>query len=567
VTQHLSSQLPISPPHRYLALCLPWLPAQRAQRVGIAPPDAPFALVEHQRGTLRIAALDPRAARLGLELGLGLSEARARVPELAALPFAPAADAALMVKLARVCGAYTPSVAVDPPPVSFHGPALHGLVLDITGCAHLHGGEQALVAALVQRFGKLGITARAALGATPDAARALARFGVAEVHALPLAALGIDGEALMALRRAGFRRIGDLAELPRAPLAARFGSELMRRLGHLLGEQDPHIVPLRAPEPILLCQRFAEPIARTDDVLDTIEMLLVRAAGQLADRAAGGRAFAVRLHRSDGHVARLVVETSAPTRDPALVMRLLRERIDSLADPLDPGFGYDAIDLAVPRSEPLAETQQLLKPLPPAGGVGGGQELGAARGKCPPVSRATCLSPPLPAGGRGEETPDLGPLLDRLAVRYGADSVLRFAGADSHIPERAGTLRPVQANMPASPAPLPNTPPREDGEPPRRPLLLFDPPQRIEVIASVPDGPPRRFAWRGRSYVAVRHEGPERIAPEWWRRQGGHDDNPGLTRDYYRVEDEGGHRFWLFRHGLYSEAATPPHWYIHGLFA
>jgi len=476
------------------------------------------------------------------------------VPQLAALAFTPDQDAALVAKLARLCGAYTPSVAVDPPPQP-----PHGLILDITGCAHLQGGEQALQAILVERFQGLGITARAALGDTPDAARALARFGAADVHALPLAALAIDAEALMALRRAGFRRIGDLAQLPRAPLAARFGGELVRRLGQLLAEQDPHIVPRREAEPIASCQRFAEPIARTDDVLDTIEMLLVQAAAQLAERGTGGRAFAVGLQRSDGHVARLTVETSAPTRDPALVMRLLRERIDSLADPLDPGYGYDAIDLAVPRSEPLAETQQvLLKPLPLAGGVWGGHVPGAASGSCPP--------PAPPASGRGEETPDLGPLLDRLAVRYGPDSVLRFASADSHIPERAGTLRQAQGGA----VPPLDIPPPKAGEPPRRPLLLFDPPQRVEVISAVPDGPPRRFAWRGRHYVALRHEGPERIAPEWWRRRGGHADNPGLTRDYYLVEDEAGHRFWLFRHGLYSEGNAPekpPLWYVHGVFA
>ncbi len=480
-------------------------------------------LVEQQRGALRIAALDQRAAKLGLEHGLGLAGARARVPQLAALPFTPATNAVVIAKLAGLCGDYTPSVAIDPP--SRLHVALHGLMLDITGCAHLQGGEQALYAILVQRFAKLGITARAGLGDTPDAARALARFDATEVRSLPLTALDSDPEALMALRRAGFRRIGDLAELPRAPLAARFGSDLVRRLGHLLGEADPHIVPRREPDPIASCQRFAEPIARTDDVLDTIEMLLVQAAAQLAERGSGGRAFAVRLHRSDGHVAPLEIETSAPTRDPALVMRLLRERIDSLADRLDPGFGYDAIDLAVPRSEPLAETQPALEP-----------------------------------GGPDRKTSDIIPLLDRLAVRYGAGSVLRFASADSHIPERAGTLQAVQTARPVQTGfgPLLSNQPREAGEPPRRPLLLFDPPQRVEVIAAVPDGPPRRFRWRGRHYVAVRHEGPERIAPEWWRRRGGHDDNPGLTRDYYRVEDEAGHRFWLFRHGLYEETAAPP---------
>ena len=254
VTQQFSSTLQLKPPTRYLALCLPWLAAQQARRSGIAPPDLPFALVEQQRGTLRIAALDPRAAKLGLQLGLGLGEARARVPELASCPFVPAEDAALMTRLARLCGSYTPSVAIDPP----HA-ALHGLVLDITGCAHLHGGEPAMAAALVQRLRKLGLTARAALGDTPDAARALARFGASDVHALPLAALEVDPEARQALRRAGFRRISDVAELPRAPLAARFGSNLVRRLQHLLGEADPHIVPLRETQPIMLVRRNAGP--------------------------------------------------------------------------------------------------------------------------------------------------------------------------------------------------------------------------------------------------------------------------------------------------------------------
>ena len=102
----------------------------------------------------------------------------------------------------------------------------------------------------------------------------------------------------------------------------------------------------------------------------------------------------------------------------------------------------------------------------------------------------------------------------------------------------------------------------EPGEPPTRPFHLFDPPQPIEVIAEVPDGPPHQFRWRRATHAVRRYEGPERIAAEWWRRR----DNGGLTRDYYRVEDVHGRRYWLFRHGLYDEKPDP-RWYIHGVFA
>jgi protein ImuB len=399
-----------------------------------------------------------------------------------------------------------------------------GLLLDVTGCAHLHGGEEALRDHLLARIETERLTVRAGLAATPQGARALARFGGEDLGALPLAALDAEPETTHALSRAGFRRIGDLAKITRTALTARFGAVMTTQLARLLGEEDAHVVPQRRRERIFAEQRFAEPIGRTDDVLDVIESLLERTAVPLRERGEGGRKFVAQLHRSDGHVARLEVETGAPTRDPALVLRLLRERIDSLADPLDPGFGYDSVDLAVAHSEVLPDRQESLET-------------------------------------ERRRADDIGPLLDRLAVRHGPSRVLRFAAGNSHIPERAGKLRFLRDKQKTSTWLEVN----ENG-PPLRPLVLLDPPQPVRVIDALPDGPPRRFNWKGKPYRVLRHEGPERIAAEWWRRRGGHEDNPGLTRDYYRVEDESGHRFWLFRHGLYGQEVGHPDWYVHGLF-
>jgi len=232
------------------------------------------------------------------------------------------------------------------------------------------------------------------------------------------------------------------------------------------------------------------------------------------------------LFRSDGHVAWLTIETGAPTRDPAVLNRLFRERIEALRDPLDPGFGYDLIRLGVPRIEPLGPAQLQLE-----GGAIADVELAA--------------------------------LLDRLGVRLGHNRLRRLVRGDSHIPEQAAFELPLSAPRP--PACWPKL---EPGAPPLRPLHLFDPPQRIDVIAEVPDGPPRRFRWRTKLHDVVRYEGPERIASEWWQRKKGYlPGQAGLTRDYYRVEDARGRRFWVFRHGLYAEEKASPDWYLHGLFA
>jgi protein ImuB len=516
---------PSTMPRRYLALWFPFLPAERLRRLGRenggGPDERPLVLVEKVKGALRLAAVEVRALKLGLTPGLTLADARARVPGLAVAEQDLAADAAFLERLAEDSDRWTPLVAID-------GPA--GLLLDITGCSHLFGEEAPLRARIKMRLERIGLTARATIAGTPDSARALARYSrvgivppggdARAVKGLPVAALGAAPEVTVALTRAGLKTIGHLADRPSLPLSARFGEELNARLRRVLGREDIRITP-RRPLPACVVDRpFSEPIARVEDVERTLGELVGEAACILEQRGEGGRMFEASFFRTDGAVRRITVATGRASRDAGTVLRLYRERLDSLADPIDPGFGFDLIRLAVPVSEPLATTQGDL-------------------------------------GGRTPEDDQLGDLVDRLAARFGSDRVLRFVARDTHAPERAARLVPApQADRTALRWPAP-----EPEEPPGRPLRIFDPPQPIETLAEVPDGPPIRFRWRRVLHEIARAEGPERIAPEWWRRR------PGApTRDYFRVEDVEGRRFWVFRSGLYGRETEQPRWFLHGLF-
>ena len=467
---------------------------------------------------MRIASVDAAALAVGLRAGMPLADARAQMSELAVVPHDPVLDQDWLDRLAQGCARYTPLVALDTP---------DGLILDIAGAEHLYGGEAELVADVEMRLARLGMTLRHALGPTADAARALARHQTrpapdeaTAVRRLPVAALELESEATTALVRAGLKTIGDLASRPMANIAARFGVGAATALRRLLGDAPSPLDPRIAPPPVVAERRFAEPLGSTAHATRILAELVGEAIEDLAERGKGGRHFRATFFRSDGLARTIAIETGHPTRDTGLVMRLFAERMDSLRDPLDPGFGFDMIRLAVPRLEALGATQLKL-------------EGGAVRDAV------------------------VDELTDRLTTRLGRGRVRRLRPADTHIPEQA------QLELPAidAPAPLAWQEP-VPGEPPTRPFHLFDPPQPIEVIAEVPDGPPHHFRWRRATHSIRRYEGPERIAAEWWRRR----DNGGLTRDYYRVEDAQGRRFWLFRHGLYDEKSDP-RWYLHGVFA
>ena len=400
------------------------------------------------------------------------------------------AEAALLAAVADWAERYTPLVALDG----------EGLMLDVTGCAHLFGGEAAMVADLEARLAAQGFAARAAIAGTPGAASAAARFTARATVAsaetpellapLPLAALRLEAGTVSALDRVGLKRIGQVTGLPRAPLAARFGDELLRRLDQALGREEEPIGPRRPVAALIAERRFAEPIALEDDIAATILSLAASLAGSLEARGEGARAYELALFRVDGAVRRIAVGASRPVRDPKLVLDLFREKFAGLAEEIDAGFGFDMVRLSIPMSAESAPAQVDLA----------GDIVGEA---------------------------DLGRLIDRIGARLGAERVSRIAAGDSHIPERAE----IHAGI-AEAAPRLAPPGQGDGDGPiDRPLRLFARPEPVEATAAVPDGPPLRFRWRRALYQVARAEGPERIAPEWWR------DGEDLTRDYFRVED------------------------------
>jgi protein ImuB len=478
------------------------------------------------KSAMRIVALDEAAMRLGLELGQPLADARAMIPSLDAVDEDAGADAALLDAIADWAERYTPLVALDG----------DGLMLDVTGCTHLFGGEAAMVADLTGRLAAQGFAARAAIAASPGAASAAARFTAwttvapeeapAMLAPLPMAALRLDGDTVSALDRVGLKRIGQILDAPRPPLAARFGRLLLRRLDQALGREEEAIGPRRPVAALIAERRFAEPIALEEDIAATIVSLAGTLASSLEERGEGARAYELALFRVDGAVRRIAIGASRPIRSPDLVLALFREKFAGLVEEIDAGFGFDMVRLSVPVSADSAPAQVDLA----------GDAVGEA---------------------------DLDRLIDRIGARLGPERVSRIAHGDSHVPERA-VIRQTDGAAPAgpwsaAPAETSGTWMDTDGLI-DRPLRLFARPEPVEATAAVPDGPPLHFRWRRALYRVARAEGPERIAPEWWR------DADALTRDYFRVEDATGHRFWLFREGLYGRETIAPRWYLHGVF-
>jgi len=466
--------------------------------------------------------VDDCAARAGLKPGMPLASARAMTNALNVVEADLPADAQMLSRIADWCDRFTPFVALDAP---------HGLLLDISGVSHLFGGEKAMLGRVRESFKAQGFLAYGAVAGTAAAARALARFADGTVAApgeeaaatapLPVAALDLDPKDTLALQRAGLKNIAQVAQRTRAELTARFGKEMVFKLDRARGQGEKPISPRRILPDYSAEQRFAEPVTAQDFIAAAILSLAQSLCGVLEERGQGARALEASFFRTDGIVRRIGIETARPLRDAAVIAKLFHTRLDALHDELDPGFGFDLVRLAVPHAERLVP-----------------QSVGLE--------------------ARPDDDKEIAFLIDRLAARFGSHRILTFQPQDTHIPEAAGVAVPAQH---ADTTKL-TWEPRIAGEAPRRPLRMFARPEPIDAIAAVPDGPPIRFRWRRVLHKVRLAEGPERIAMEWWAAQ-----EPKPTRDYFRVEDEAGRRFWLYRDGLYGREPFASKWYVHGLFA
>jgi protein ImuB len=552
---------------RFVSIYLPHLPLERLQQEKAASGEAlaadrPFALVASEERGLLLTAVNTAALNAGLCVGLGLADARAICPHLLTAPASPKKDAETLRDLADWASCrYSPTLNVD---------GGDGLWLDVTGVPHLFGGERKLLADLSRRLEQAGFTVRLALAGTHGGAHALARYAAtspliviegeieAALAALPVEALRLEPEITFLLRRLGLKRVGQLYNLPRPSLERRFHSRdtaeaVLLRLDQALGRRSEPQAPLLPAPDFMARLPFPEPLVTHDGVLAGLDHLARALCAKLARAGRGCRRLALWVARADGSSTVIEAGLSAPSREPAHLLRLLRDKVEQI----DMGFGVDLMSLAALITETLAPAQIALTE----------------------------------RDGKGSaET-----LVDRLVNRLGASAVRRLVPQASHIPELAQSLRSAFAGpslWPAQPAK------------PQRPPLLFANPEPMKVIAEVPEGPPARFTWRRTTRRVVKTEGPERIAPEWWRLRGsgpqtlsspgltrrssnhwllddegkelldgrlrGHDNKRRIgphTRDYYRIEDEDGHRYWVFREGLFGEREVgTPAWYLHGVF-
>jgi protein ImuB len=485
-------------------------------------------------GGPRIAALNEAAEAAGLAHGEPLADARAKAGFLQVRPVNTAADDAALRRLTLWATRYTPTAS----PWDEENGA-DGFFLEVEGSAHLFGGEESLLADLSVRLENFGLPARLAIAATPGAAWALTRFYATArcilpsgqegeaLAPLPVEALRLAPDICATLRRLGFKSVGALLDKPRAPFAARFSAKLLRRLDQALGRVDEPLVPV-VPPPVYHSLRYLiEPVITQEAVVALASRLMQTLAHVLVRDGAGARTLKLSLYRVDGEVKTLHIGLTLPTRSTAHVARLIELKLDAAAATDDAGFGFEAVGLAITRAEPMPARQAEL---------------------------------PSAAGDAADRTEQCAALVDALRQRLGPQRVRRFVAVASHLPERAEVLLPVESLQSMTQfAPLLS----EEDEKQARPLLLLPHAEPADDVAAlVPDGPPRRFSWRGVTYEVKGAQGPERIACEWWR-----EPTPKPTRDYFLVEDAAGQRFWIFREGLYERETTRARWFVHGLFA
>ncbi len=486
------------------------------ERQGNAPPDdIPVVLAREGHHGPVIHAANRKARMDGVHPGSRVVDMRAICPELQVEYADPAGDQAALDRLVLWARRFCPWTARD---------GDDGIILDTTGSDHLYGGEAAMLVEMETQLALLGLTTRLAVAPTWGAAWALARFGPVraickeeeaffKLGPLPVAGLRLNAETVLLLRRLGLKTIGAVMDVPRLSLTRRFvkaGLEAnpLMRLDQAMGKLAEPVSSVEARAPIRVQARLAEPIF---DPSPYLPELCEGLCDQLKAAGLGCRTLHLTVYKTDGDVADVTVATSAPTRDPAHLLSLFRDKLERI----NPGYGFDLITLA-------------------AGGV---EEI---------IARQNSLD------GAQDDDLHLNRLIDRLSAKFGARSVSRPVLHQSHLPERAEGMLAALADAPADQAVVLK----------ERPLRLLDHPEEVRVLYAVPEGPPAQFVWRRQTHRVARYAGPERIAPEWWK------DRPGTRlRDYFKVEDASGRRLWLYREGVLGDGrGAEPRWFVHGFF-
>ena len=567
---------------RVISLWLPKFATDRLCRLRQDWLDSPLALVDETGGKLTLHAVNTVAEQAGIRTGMTLADARAILPDLQTSEANAEAENRALTQISDWCGRFSPWTAPDE---DGSGTAFSGagsVWLDVTGCAHLFGGEDAMMRDIIGRLGDIGFTAYAAIADTPGAAWAAVRYTAYKrkrwtnvgkgrardtIAAMPVAGLRLAPATVAGLQAVGLRHIGELMPIPRTALVDRFGSDLADRLDQALGDRPEPVSPLAVASPWYARRTFAEPIGRAEDIAHTVRDLARDLAATLETDGIGARRLTLAFYHPDGTIDRLEAGTSRASRNAAHLARLFTAKLDRI----EAAFGIDAITLTAATSEKLSPRQAALDK-------------------------------------RGEQDDaGIAELADRLSNRLGSENVVQMTLQESHIPERAIVTSPATARTrPAPAAPWRAGTPLNRPLTRPRPLRLLPRPEAVEAVAPVPDDPPVMFRWRKQVFRIEHADGPERIAPEWWHdglgltdngRDEATDDTASATnpanagsagsagndivstppdtstatsvqdniRDYYRVEDRRGRRFWVYREGVYRPGAQP-HWYVHGVF-
>jgi protein ImuB len=472
--------------------------------------EAPFVCVMPERNRVIITATNYLAEAEGIVTGMAAADARALTTDLKILDAIPGKEAKLLRELGLWCIRYTPIVAMDVP---------EGLIMDISGCAHLWGGERSYLKEIVLKLRASGYDARAAIADTAGAAWAIARFGkvspiinngaqAQELLALPPAALRLEPPILDRLQKLGFRTIGSFMSLPRRELRRRFGEGLLLRLGQALGLEDEVLLPLVPPVPYAERLPCLEPVCTATGIEIAIQNLLERLCLRLQSEGKGLRRAVLKCYRIDGKMVQATISTTRGSHSVSHLAKLFELQIVKI----EPALGIELFLMEAPKVEDVDPIQEKLW-----------------------------------NGNPGLADTALAELLDRIGTKVGPERIRRYLPAEHYWPERS--VRPARSLQEVT-----DTIWRTDRP---RPVLLLPRPEQIEVMALLPDYPPKVFTYKGKRHVVDKADGPERIEREWWQ-------DKGIHRDYYAVEDTDGQRYWLFRSGHFDSG---PEWFLHGFFA